>query len=1196
CPANRVDSLGTTLYGRFRRRYGLQRTTEERVAGLLGAVVEYAPASALLRLFARILGAPPNAHNQGDKWPFQTVSEDANRGLEPELAGLVTTARHWLATRGFLAVETPLVGVGDGRGGSGRGDDGGVGVGWRKAIVVRTHAAMCASVLLKPGWGSGHQIMGAAEQAILELPTVVGEPGLGGNRWTGQRWQQPWSESVDAEAFLEVLLHVVLWARELCSAAYAGLFGPKAIAGHPFLLAKARDINAPAAADAKEAVHGPRKTDTERGLESLLEAVSKSPLSKLHPTAPTPAVPAEAAMIPTDQEYGRRPSVVTEEVDADFGGVSRWGREGQQGGGDSSRPDAHVDAGEAVRTCVTNNGGDGDGNTTLPPGGVGEAKRVRHECWPELCEFVVGPSSCIRFRRRAGELGEEGDVLKRLRPILDSFIREDTQRTGTVPAAVFRRVMCEGHGGLWPNLPTPARAGSDVAIPEGGAAEFVDPRLTFAENDAARTLVRRFVDAFDGQVCYLDVWITLYHAVFRSGKIVPFTELPSICENQLRGADTEHWEALLEYFETAAAEIGSTSTAAGFDKKKQPGMRQRELLDTRGSLLEHGQRSCSALQGSDEASNHERGGARGGTAAKPLARRSSMPTLGLLRTSTSGGAASSFYTSGATATTATSALQRPPSSSPLAKTSLATPAATTPTPGVAAEWPRAGWGPGSLTVSRPPRAPAASEMVVSASAMIAALRTPLDHLGQEGARMGVSRGESFDCGGDGVCASGGGVSEGIVGGGGNIAAATAKAADGCGRTAPAEKHSNAGRGGDRCVGGKEGRPSERREQHGHASCCSGIGRSVAEGDDISSRTVPHATEDLVGSVLTGMDAVEHGDGLMTDYGCGARAETDTFSPYSFTGVGEGGGHNGTSDTGTQGQDQQQQRQRQREAEDEAGLSEHPTTTNDPTDAGAEGQRQPGMLCSSIHEKSLHGIARILLKRRSNHGIIFQRTTSRQATAATYEGTGEEPRASSSLFDEEYSLSGGMLVYNLDSGTLEPPSPEPPSPERQGGHAMYSISLQQQQSSRRKKRREKRVMTSVYVRCPFLDPVKSKHAYKIPRGGRSHVPSTPVFYEAADASSVAAQLYSSIASSKAKKAAAAAAAAAADASGRRVPASRGKRRQVAKSSTMDTGKPMMLQVPPSLKETMLREGRSKSRERRRAEDGTFPPGPGGGGGR
>lgn len=58
----------------------------------------------------------------------------------------------------------PLTGVGVGIIGGDGGDDGGVRIGWRRAIVARTHAAMCASALLKPGWGSGHQIMGAAEQ------------------------------------------------------------------------------------------------------------------------------------------------------------------------------------------------------------------------------------------------------------------------------------------------------------------------------------------------------------------------------------------------------------------------------------------------------------------------------------------------------------------------------------------------------------------------------------------------------------------------------------------------------------------------------------------------------------------------------------------------------------------------------------------------------------------------------------------------------------------------------------------------------------------------------------------------------------------------------------------------------------------------------------------------------------------------
>ena len=61
CPALMVDTVGVSLYRDFRRRYGLQRTAEERVAGLLGAVLENCPASAVLRLFARIVGAPADA-------------------------------------------------------------------------------------------------------------------------------------------------------------------------------------------------------------------------------------------------------------------------------------------------------------------------------------------------------------------------------------------------------------------------------------------------------------------------------------------------------------------------------------------------------------------------------------------------------------------------------------------------------------------------------------------------------------------------------------------------------------------------------------------------------------------------------------------------------------------------------------------------------------------------------------------------------------------------------------------------------------------------------------------------------------------------------------------------------------------------------------------------------------------------------
>lgn len=102
---------------------------------------------------------------------MQTRSEDAKNGLEPQLADLVTTARYWLTTRGFLTTDGPFAALGGGGGGAGGHAYGGdsVGIGWRKSVVARTHAALCASALLKPGWGPGHQIMGAAEQVPYTL-------------------------------------------------------------------------------------------------------------------------------------------------------------------------------------------------------------------------------------------------------------------------------------------------------------------------------------------------------------------------------------------------------------------------------------------------------------------------------------------------------------------------------------------------------------------------------------------------------------------------------------------------------------------------------------------------------------------------------------------------------------------------------------------------------------------------------------------------------------------------------------------------------------------------------------------------------------------------------------------------------------------------------------------------------------------
>lgn len=48
--------------------------------------------------------------------------------------------------------------------------------------------------------------------------------------------------------------------------------------------------------------------------------------------------------------------------------------------------------------------------------------------------------------------------LVQLKPLLDNFIQADTQRTGTLPAADFHRILCDGHGGLWSDVPAHSRA------------------------------------------------------------------------------------------------------------------------------------------------------------------------------------------------------------------------------------------------------------------------------------------------------------------------------------------------------------------------------------------------------------------------------------------------------------------------------------------------------------------------------------------------------------------------------------------------------------------------------------------------------------------------------------------------------------------------------------------------------------------
>lgn len=106
-----------TLYGTFRRRFGLQRTAEERVAGLVGAVLEHCSASAALRLFARMLGAPaPDASGDGGEDERCRVEEselqysllENSVGFESLVITLAASQHRTIGRKGRCAVKRTI--------------------------------------------------------------------------------------------------------------------------------------------------------------------------------------------------------------------------------------------------------------------------------------------------------------------------------------------------------------------------------------------------------------------------------------------------------------------------------------------------------------------------------------------------------------------------------------------------------------------------------------------------------------------------------------------------------------------------------------------------------------------------------------------------------------------------------------------------------------------------------------------------------------------------------------------------------------------------------------------------------------------------------------------------------------------------------------------------------------------------------
>ncbi|CAM9167030.1 unnamed protein product, partial [Laminaria digitata] len=506
--------------------------------------------------------------------------------------------------------------------------------------------------------------------------------------------------------------------------------------------------------------------------------------------------------------------------------------------------------------------------------------------------------------------------------------------------------------------------------------------------------------------------MALYHAVFRRGKVVPFVELPVLCETQLLGADAEHWQALLTYVQVSGVVHPHPSSRKGRTQKQQ---------EAGGRAI----REAGGWEGWGRGYPAGGGGDAGGGGERLARGASSTPALGLLHTANAGGcgAPSSYINRG----------QRKsrPTSSPRDRKK-----ASVPVPGVSTGWPRAGWGPGSLTISRPPQSSGPAGTTVSGAAIVAALN---------------------------AAASGSGTGEGVGG----------------------------------VLNGSGGNQGSGGGYHGSVVATTGDVDRAAKLNKKRGVVIksPLFAQDSVSVVSEGEEGGE-GEGA----GEGGGGEGAGLKPFPGKASQGSGGERGPKTA----------------AEDLTGQ----TDASKITDEGAPpGKKRNGISSSSNQTNSENALLP------EDSSLNQEETTkteqaNRKQKPGVEHGWGRQPGnddVSRQSQNDDLSLSGGMLLHDLDGSTLEPPSLEPPSPEQQGSPGTDSCSDGEGQQQRDTRQQRKRTMTSQYVRCPFLDPVKNKHAYEVPRGGDiSTLPLSPILQEAVDSNLLAAQLYSSIASTKAKQ--------------------------------------------------------------------------------
>lgn len=117
-------------------------------------------------------------------------------------------------------------------------------------------------------------------------------------------------------------------------------------------------------------------------------------------------------------------------------------------------------------------------------------------------------------------------------------------------------------------------------------------------------------------------------------QVVPFEKLPDVCANQLRGADPEHWEALLAYLEAVASGPACPHPLQGMRD-----LRPVPRNTAKGCAKSDPKYKHLKIRATRKAGERMSGAAvvKTATNAIAMARERSPPTLGILRTAKEGG-------------------------------------------------------------------------------------------------------------------------------------------------------------------------------------------------------------------------------------------------------------------------------------------------------------------------------------------------------------------------------------------------------------------------------------------------------------------------------------------------------------------------------------------------------------------------------